>query len=114
MSKEKGDEVELLFKLRAHQVGLTVAEPYGDRRPYDFIVESRSNTLYKIQVKCCEGASKMLGKLDKYKKGDFDFLFVLTGGYFLVIPFEVIENKRTIRMSEKLISEWVEKWEQII
>jgi len=112
-TKRRGDEIELYFQYRAHQYGLTTASPYGDRRPYDFIVESPTATLYKIQVKLVDGEHNNLG-LSQYKPGDFDFLFVLRDSIFYVIPYIEVEGKSSIRISEKLRERYAERWELII
>src|SRR5882724_7168430 len=45
-----GEMGELAFILKATSLGLTPSRPYGDRRPYDFLLECGSRVL-RIQVK---------------------------------------------------------------
>src|SRR3954464_13087464 len=49
-TKRLGDMAELAFILKATSLHFTPSRPYGDRRPYDFLLEYGSRVL-RIQIK---------------------------------------------------------------
>ena len=49
-TKRLGEVGELAFILKATSLGLTPSRPFGDRRPYDFLLECGKRVL-RIQVK---------------------------------------------------------------
>ena len=49
-TKRSGDLAELTFVLKTASLGITASKPYGDRRPYDFLVECGPRLL-RVQVK---------------------------------------------------------------
>ena len=49
-TKRLGEIAELAFILKATSLGLTPSRPYGDRRPYDFLLECGPRVL-RIQIK---------------------------------------------------------------
>jgi hypothetical protein len=50
-AKLRGEWAELRFLLRASELGLIVAKPWGDNAPYDFAVDHHGHFL-RVQVKC--------------------------------------------------------------
>src|SRR5882762_561681 len=50
-TKRLGEVAEMAFILKATLLGLTPSRPYGERRPYDFLLECGKRVL-RIQVKC--------------------------------------------------------------
>jgi hypothetical protein len=49
-SKRKGLMAELIFVAKAMSMGFAVSKPYGDREPYDLVVEDNGR-VFRIQVK---------------------------------------------------------------
>jgi hypothetical protein len=60
-SKVKGDAAEVaalsLFKMNGYAVSI----PFGENTPYDLVVESPTNVLYRIQVRWCGWKKGALG-----------------------------------------------------
>ena len=50
-TKIKGDQAELEVFVFLKRHGYTVATPFGENQPYDFIVESPQRNLYRVQVR---------------------------------------------------------------
>jgi hypothetical protein len=49
-SKRRGELAELAILWKAASLGFTVAKPYGDSDPYDFIVDAGGHQ-FRVQVK---------------------------------------------------------------
>jgi hypothetical protein len=47
--KMRGEWVELKFMLRAIELGLHLSKPWGEVRPYDFVIECRGRFV-RVQV----------------------------------------------------------------
>ena len=77
--KRLGEAVEAAFLAKASMLGIGVAKPWGDSRPYDFIVDCGPRRLWKVQVKCvtshrgtrCDARAAGSGEL--YTEDDIDF-----------------------------------------
>jgi PD-(D/E)XK endonuclease len=99
--KLQGELVELRFLLRAAELGLRVAKPYGDSAPYDFLVES-GGAVFKVQVKStgyrahkCKAyvcATHRQNRL--YSKKDVDFIaaYIISDDAWYIIPLRAISG----------------------
>src|SRR5512146_2139593 len=56
-TKRWGELGELAFILRSTKEGITASRPFGDRKPYDFLVEA-GRSLFRVHVKACFLAQK--------------------------------------------------------
>ena len=107
--KKRGELAELAFIHKAASLGLTVAKPYGDSEPYDFIVYSGPKFL-KIQVK---STSKLVhggyplnsrrrrkGQRLPYTANEIDFLiaYVTPENAWFVIPIQALLSHPSIRL----------------
>lgn len=115
-TKEKGDIA--LSKAIAYFIekGCEVLLPVGDRRPYDLVVEFEDGTLKKVQCKytSCKspagnyvvplrvmGGNQTRNKAVKYKKEDFDIIFIYTEGKDLYcIPFNEVEATSNFKLNK--------------
>lgn len=52
-TKSKGTLAEMEVALFFKRAGYTVSFPFGDNEPYDLVVESTTNKLYRVQVRGC-------------------------------------------------------------
>jgi hypothetical protein len=120
-TKEKGDIA--LSKAISYFVeyGYEVLLPLGDRRPYDLAIELEDGTLKKVQCKYTSskspygryvvplrvaGGNQSRHKAIKYKKEDFDIIFVYTEAKDIyIIPFNEIKATSSFKLNE----DW-DKW----
>lgn len=105
-SKPKGDFAELAFALKASALGMTVAKPFGDSRPYDFVLES-GQTMLRIQVKSAfnpyrggyqvSSTTREAGSLRIYSKNDIDFIaaYIFPLDVWYIVPVTAIEGNPT-------------------
>jgi PD-(D/E)XK endonuclease len=94
--KQLGEAVEAAFLAKAAMLGMGVAKPWGDSRPYDFIVDCGPRLLWRVQVKCatshrgtrCDARAAGSGEL--YTMDDIDFLvaYVIPKNLWYVVPAE--------------------------
>jgi hypothetical protein len=109
-----GELGELAFALKAASVGITASKPFGDRRPYDFLVE-HGQRLLRVQVKSVftspggpgrfgfsVAVSQHLrgGKRVTYTADQIDFIvaFVAPHDAWYVIPVDAIKGRKFIRL----------------
>ena len=109
-----GELGELAFVLKAASVGITASKPFGDHRPYDFLVE-HGQRLLRVQVKSVftsqggpwrfgfsVAVSKHLrgGKRVTYTADQIDFIvaFVAPHDAWYVIPLDAIRGRKFIRL----------------
>ena len=109
-----GELGELAFVLKAASVGITASKPFGDRRPYDFLVE-HGQRLLRVQVKSVftsQGGSRRFGfsvavskhprsgKRVTYTADQIDFIvaFVAPHDAWYVIPVDAISGRTFIRL----------------
>ncbi len=109
--KLRGEWAETHFLARASEHGLSVAKPYGDCRPYDFIVESNGR-MFRVQVKA---TSKKNSRCDSYvcrvrptarKRDHFEVLeflaaYLIPEDLWYIIPYTVLTNKRNISLNPR-------------
>jgi uncharacterized protein YneR len=113
-AKRWGELGELAFILKAASLGITASKPFGDRRPYDFLVE-HGQRLLRIQVKSVftrQGGSWRFGfsvavskhprsgKRVTYTADQIDFIvaFVAPHDAWYVIPVDAISGRTFIRL----------------
>jgi hypothetical protein len=109
-TKRLGEIAELAFLLKATSLGLTPAQPYGDRRPYDFLLECGKRVL-RIQVKsvsvCRPNNPRCFyvtvvqhkeGGRAAYTSDDIDFVaaYVVPHNAWYVIPVDVLKKRKAI------------------
>ncbi|MGH9581036.1 MAG: group I intron-associated PD-(D/E)XK endonuclease [Terriglobales bacterium] len=124
-NKRRGAETELLFLHEAWKRGLTVAHPYGDLAPYDFIVDA-GGTLKRVQVRLLSdpehgstvGSGHGRGQRKPYTKAEIDVLAVYaaqTPAWYL-IPVEAFAGIRRLRLAPHLphgrgkFEKWRDAW----
>lgn len=105
ITKIKGDIAEQAAILKILQLGWGVAKPFGDRLPYDLIVDI-NGTLVKLQIKSAWYNKRLHGYYvdvrrtktnrrvmvrELYTPGDFDFalVYVPEKDIFYVFPVQV-------------------------
>ena len=105
-----GEVGELAFVLKATSLGLTPSRPYGDRRPYDFLLECGDRVL-RIQVKSV--FTPRAGYKNRYSVGvcqttrsgsvayktneiDFIVAYVAPLQVWYVIPVKVLAGRKVI------------------
>src|SRR5271166_3551147 len=108
-TKRKGELAELIFVLKAWTLGLGVSKPYGDSRPYDFVVESGARML-RVQVKsaftsyrrCYQvpSTSRNLGGRHTYTASEIDFIaaYVFPLDAWYIIPVAAIGTRQMIKL----------------
>lgn len=95
--KRLGEAVEAAFLAKACSFDFPIAKPWGESRPYDFLLDSGHGFL-RVQVKCAtshEGNRYHVragGNSALYTKDDIDFLvsWVMLENLWYVIPIEAI------------------------
>jgi len=107
-----GEMGELAFILKATSLGLTPSRPYGDRRPYDFLLECGSCVLriqvksvftnrpgyqYRFPVSVCQ--HNRSGSV-AYNSGDIDFIvaYVAPLNIWYVIPVKALLGRKVINV----------------
>jgi PD-(D/E)XK endonuclease len=102
----------MMFMVKATQKGFATAKPYGDSRPYDFILDVGSR-LWRVQVKSTSAqqyGSYMVnlqrnanGKVVFYSASEIDFVvaYVMPCDAWFVIPVEAIYGRQTAKLCLK-------------
>jgi hypothetical protein len=110
-SKRWGELGELAFVLKSTSVGVTASRPFGDRKPYDFLVEG-GRRLFRVQVKAVFTAQKghrgySIATCQHHLKGraiytseDIDFIAGYVAPYdtWYLIPVDAVGNRKFIRL----------------
>jgi len=111
-TKRLGEIAEMAFILKATSLHLTPSRPYGERRPYDFLLECGERVL-KIQVKSVfnnrSGTDLRFPvnvsqhshlRTAAYTSNDIDFVvaYVATHNVWYVIPVDALSNRKTINL----------------
>ena len=128
-AKARGELAEARFVAKALSLGFTVARPFGDNQPYDFIVQS-GRRLARVQVKSAwtpfrkhvyqvmtsTGRRTRRG-LRPYRARDLDFIvvYIAPEDSWFVIPFR--ELRATIHFFLSPRSRWVryrERWDLLL
>jgi hypothetical protein len=121
--KKRGEWVELVFAVRAMELGLALARPWGESSGYDFTVDQGAR-IVRAQVKSTifkEGVSGYSSTLKDskgpYKKGSFDFVAacVIPEDVWFVFPEKVVRGMWSVGLYPKLETvkyrEYQEAWD---
>lgn len=124
--KRRGELAEIHFMAAAADRGLRFAEPHGDSRSYDSLIE-QGTTTWRVQVKGCnERANKgryrcnacHTGSGRPYRKNEIDFLacYIFRVKAWYIIPQSAIRRRTAVhlfapRLSHKgNFSQYYEAW----
>jgi hypothetical protein len=120
--KKRGEWVELVFAVRAMELGLSLARPWGESSGYDFTVDQGAR-IVRVQVKStifkegAEGYSCTLkDSKGPYKKNTFDFVaaYVIPEDVWFVFPEKVVRGMWSVGLHPKLETakyrEYQEAW----
>ena len=108
--KKRGEWVELVFAVRAMELGLLLARPWGESSGYDFTVDQGAR-IVRVQVKSTifkegkEGYSCTLkDSKGPYKKGSFDFAaaYVIPEDVWFILPEKKIRGMWSVGLYPKL------------
>jgi hypothetical protein len=106
--KRRGELAEAAFLHKAASLGFSVAKPWGDSDPYDFIVQA-GGRLHRVQVKSAASAGEY-GSYTFHARGcaydstytpdDIDFLvaYIVPLNLWYVIPIEVFLRTRSAKI----------------
>lgn len=104
--KLRGELAEIMFLLKATTEKFIVSKPWGDSRPYDFIVDSGAR-LSRVQVKAVFGLPRGMyelrvarGQLRPYTAAQIDFLadLVVPEDAWYVFPVNVVCGRYSINV----------------
>jgi hypothetical protein len=108
----RGNLAELAFLYKAASLGFGVAKPYGDKEPYDFILDS-GERFWRVQVKSSSysvpGRSGYavnawhIGKGCKskaYDAGEIDFIvaYIVPADAWYIVPVNQLVSVRFLRL----------------
>jgi hypothetical protein len=107
--KRRGEWAELVFAMRAVQLGLWLAKPWGESSGYDFIVDQGSR-IVRVQVKSTifpEGAGyscTLKNSNGLYKKNSFDFVaaYVIPLDVWYIIPEKRVRGQWSVGLHPEL------------
>ncbi len=127
-TKRQGEAAEAAFLERAINLGLTVAKPWSDNVPFDFIVVGETG-LHRVQVKSARThyaghgsyhVSIGRGRLHKltYSAKEIDFLaaLVIPERTWYIIPVRALGRRRSLSLgsqhpqSRRLFEPYREAW----
>jgi hypothetical protein len=130
--KLRGEWAELVFQLRATELGLILARPCGDNAPYDFLVAcpARANSdrrdhhghFLRVQVKCTvyHRGNSFKCHLDHngipYTPDQVDFFaaYVIPADTFYILPLAATHNQPDILLTphrqNSKYSQYKEAW----
>jgi len=105
--KRLGEMAEAAFVAKASGLGFSVAKPWGDSDPYDFITQA-GERLCRVQVKSAHRAGKDGGysfhahghSLQAYDRDEIDILvaYVVPVDAWYVFPVEVVQGVRSLKL----------------
>lgn len=106
--KLRGEWAESVFMAQAHEHGLPVSKPWGEMRPYDFVI-GKTGRFVSVQVKSTISrldtgyVCSVRGGHKAYPPGSFDFaaVYVIFEDMWYLIPAELIRGKRDIALYPK-------------
>jgi hypothetical protein len=107
--KKRGEWAELVFAMRAIQLGLYLARPWGESSGYDFVVDLGTR-IFRVQVKSTifhEGDGYSCTLKDSrgpYKKNSFDFVaaYVIPEDIWYILPEKKIRGMWSIGLHPEL------------
>jgi PD-(D/E)XK endonuclease len=110
--KAKGDLAELAFLFKAASLGFGVAQPYGDKERYDFILDS-GERFWRVQVRSTSYAeaersaytvnASHIGKghkVETYQPEEIDFLaaYIVPVDIWYIVPVNQLASLRFLRL----------------
>jgi|SRR5271169_1649979 len=108
-SKQRGELAEMMFMVKATQMGFATAKPYGDSRRYDFILDV-GQRLWRVQVKSSNAKQyeaymvnlqrNANGEVIPYDASEIDFVvaYVMPCDAWFVIPVEAIYGRQSAKL----------------
>jgi hypothetical protein len=106
-AKRLGEMAEAAFVAKVAEMGLSVAKPWGDSDPYDFITQS-GGRLCRVQVKSAYRAGKDGGysfhahghALEAYGEDEIDVLvaYAAPEDAWYVFPVQVVQGLRSLKL----------------
>ncbi len=119
--KKRGEWAELVFAMRAIELGLWLGRPWGESSGYDFTVD-QGRRIVRVQVKSTifpEGTGYSCTLKDSkgpYKKNSFDFVaaYVIPENVWYILPAKRVRGMWSVGLYPKLESskynEYKEAW----
>jgi hypothetical protein len=103
--KLRGEWAEMQFMARAAEHGLSVSKPWGEMRPYDFVV-GKTGRFISVQVKSTVHECKtgydctVRGGHKSYPTGSFDFVaaYAVPVDVWYIIPAAAIRGKKSVTL----------------
>lgn len=121
--KRRGEWAELRFMTSAAEHGLCVSRPWGDSAHYDFIVDSQTAHLLRIQVKSTRNRQqggyriKNAGSAAAYPPGAYDFLavYIVPRNLWYIVPESVVAGRLSVvfypKKDDHKFSRYREAWD---
>lgn len=109
--KKRGEWAELVFAMRAIELGLPLGRPWGESTGYDFTVEQAGGRIVRVQVKStifkegAEGYSCTLkDSKGPYKRNSFDFVaaYVIPEDVWYILPEKKVRGMWSVGLYPKL------------
>jgi hypothetical protein len=108
LSKRKGELAELIFALKASQMGFSVSKPFGDSESFDLIL-GEPGRLLRIQVKSAFTSADARGyainlvhnqSTAHYSSADVDFFaaYVAPFDAWYIIPIDQVHGCNSIKL----------------
>lgn len=106
-SKQRGELAELMFVVKATQLGFVTSKPYGDSQRYDFIVDSGTR-LWRVQVKSAStifhgayhanGWRHQYGRAIPYTAREIDLVvaYVMPENSWSIIPIQACADRQSL------------------
>jgi hypothetical protein len=105
--KRLGEMAEAAFVVKASGMGFSVAKPWGDSDPYDFITQA-GERLCRVQVKSAHRKRKDGGyslhthghSMQAYLRDEIDFLvaYLVPVDVWYVFPIEALLGRRSLKL----------------
>jgi hypothetical protein len=108
--KKRGEWVELVFAVRAMELGMRLGRPCGESSGYDFTVDQGAR-IVRVQVKSTifrEGAEgyscSLKDSKGPYKKNTFDFVaaYVIPEDVWFILPEKIVRGMWSVGLYPKL------------
>lgn len=117
--KLRGEWAEMQFMARAAEHGLSVSKPWGEMRPFDFVV-GKTGRFVSVQVKSTVCVSEtgysctVRGGHKAYPKGAFDFVaaYAVPEDIWYIIPAGAIRGKKCVTLFPNSKTAMYEKYRE--
>jgi hypothetical protein len=126
--KRLGEIAEAAFVAKAAELGFSVAKPWGDSDPYDFITQS-GGKLRRVQVKSahkrgkdgCYSFRTQDHGLRAYRESEIDALVahIVPESAWYVLPVKVVKKRRSVKLypgsrrKRSKYEKYREAWEEL-